>query len=209
MRIMNRRNALKTGIAAVAASSISGNGTFAASPKEESLKAGFSGVKITPPVGIGMTGFGQRDYDPSGSKGNHDDLYARAIYLEQGDKKFLIMGFDLLFFSREEADRFKGAIGRVLDLATSQILLNTSHTHTGPKVGSWDYTQSDELYLSFLEKSILKAAVDAKSNAVPVTLWAGKTPHEQTQKTFKRHYRLRSQSGRESLRPTAGLSFQG
>ena len=178
MHIINRRNALKSGIAAVTASSISGNITFAAPSKEESMKAGFSGVKITPPVGIGMTGFGQRDYDPSGSKGNHDDLYARAIYLEQGNKKLLIMGFDLLFFSRDEADRFKGAIGRVFDLAPSQILLNTSHTHTGPKVGSWDYTKSDELYLSFLEKSILKAAVEAKKNAVPVTLWAGKTKSE-------------------------------
>ena len=45
---------------------------------QPSMKAGFAKVKITPPVGTPMTGFGTRDYDPAGSKGIHDDLYARA-----------------------------------------------------------------------------------------------------------------------------------
>ncbi len=86
------------------------------------------------------------------------------------------MGFDLLFFSREEADRYKGAIGRKIDLAPSQILLNTSHTHTGPKVGSWIYDPpSDPLYLQQLEEAIVRAACQARDAAVDVTLWAGVT----------------------------------
>ena len=143
--------------------------------KQDDVKAGFSRVKITPPVGTAMTGFGFRDYDPVGSKGVHDDLYVRALYLTDGKEKTLIMGFDLLFFSRDEADRFKGAIGRRINLSPGQILLNTSHTHTGPKVGSWDYTPSDRLYLQFLEESIVKAACEARDSIQEVTLWAGET----------------------------------
>jgi len=139
------------------------------------MKAGFARVRITPPLGTALTGFGFRDYDPSGCKGIHDDLYARALYLSQGREQVLIMGFDLLFFSRDEADRFKGAIGRRLDLSPRQILLNTSHTHTGPKVGSWDYTPSDRLYLQFLEESIVRAAREAADTPREVTLWAGET----------------------------------
>ena len=127
------------------------------------LKAGFTRVKITPPVGTKMTGFGFRDHDPVGSKGVHDDLYTRALFLSNGNEKVLIMAFDLLFFSRDEADRYKGAIGRKLDLLPSQILLNTSHTHTGPKVGTWCYTPSDRLYLQFLEDAIVQAACEAQT----------------------------------------------
>lgn len=137
------------------------------------LKAGFAREKITPPLGTPMTGFGNRDWDPAGCKGVHDDLYVRALYLSQGEREVLIMGFDLLFFSRDEADRFKGAIGRRLDLAPRRILLNTSHTHTGPKVGTWFYTPSDPFYLNRLESAIVTAALRAKGSACEVTLWAG------------------------------------
>jgi neutral ceramidase len=142
------------------------------------MKAGFAKNNITPPVGTPMTGFGNRDYDPAGARAVHDDLFARALYLTNGKEKVLIMGFDLLFFSRDEADRFKGAIGRRMDLSPRQILLNTSHTHTGPKVGSWDYTPSDILYLQFLENAIVETALDARNSARDVTLWAGKTKSE-------------------------------
>ena len=147
----------------------------AATESKNTMKAGFGRVKITPPIGTAMTGFGFRDYDPTGCKGIHDDLYARALYLNDGREDILIMGFDLLFFSRDEANRYKGAIGRKLDLSPRQILLNTSHTHTGPKVGSWDYTPSDRLYLQFLENAIVNAAVESKNTLRDVTLWAGET----------------------------------
>jgi hypothetical protein len=139
------------------------------------LQAGFARVKITPPAGTPMTGFGNRDYDPVGSRAIHDDLFTRALYLSQGSEEALIMGFDLLFFSRDEADRFKGAIGRRINLSPQQIFLNTSHTHTGPKVGSWDYTPSDILYLQFLENAIVEAALQARDSRREVSLWAGKT----------------------------------
>lgn len=141
-------------------SMVAGKAAFAA----EVMKAGFARVKITPPVGTKMTGFGFRDHDPVGSKGVHDDLYTRALFLSNGNEKVLIMAFDLLFFSRDEADRFKGAIGRKIDLSPSQILLNTSHTHTGPKVGTWCYTPSERLYLQFLEDAIVQAACEAQTS---------------------------------------------
>ncbi len=137
------------------------------------MKTGFSRVKITPPVGTRMTGFGNRDRD-HGCEAIHDDIYARALYLAHGGEEALIMGFDLLFFSRDEADRYKGAIGRKIDIAPRQILLNTSHTHTGPKVGTWLYDPpSDLFYLQALEDWIVEAARQARDTAVEATVWAG------------------------------------
>jgi len=145
---------------------------------EWQLKAGFAAAQITPPPGTALTGFGERDFDPAGARGVHDDLYVRALYLTQGNEEALIMGFDLLFFSREESDRFKAAIGNKLDLSPKEILLNTSHTHTGPKVGNWYYTARDPLYLQNLEDKIVAVALEAKQSARKTTLWAGETRTE-------------------------------
>ncbi len=144
-------------------------------PGGSSLRAGFAAVKITPPPGTPLSGFGDRDFDPAGARGIHDDLYARALYLGQGDQEALIIGFDLLFFSRGESDRFKAAVGNRLDLSPKEILLNTSHTHTGPKVGNWYYTARDPLYLQNLEDKVVAVALEAKQSARKATLWAGET----------------------------------
>ena len=181
MSTINRRDLLRRG--AVVSTGIAASGILTAQctkkntpvKRKKTIKAGFARVNITPPVGTGMTGFGTRDFDPEGCRGIHDDLFSRALYLKQSDSEMLIMGFDLLFFSRDEADRYKGAIGRATGLSPNQILLNTSHTHTGPKVGTWLYTPPDYLYLNQLEKYIVETAEKAVKNARETTIWAGTT----------------------------------
>ena len=79
------------------------------------MRAGFARVSITPPVGTMMMGFGSRDRD-HGCEGTHDELFVRALYLCHEGREALVMGFDLCFLDREEADRLKGAIGRRLEL---------------------------------------------------------------------------------------------
>ncbi len=139
------------------------------------LMAGFSCVDITPPIGTPMTGFGIHFTEKGGVRGIHDPLEARAIYLKQGTSNILIMGMDLCFLSRMEADQIKGAIGRKLNLYAREILLNTSHNHTGPMCSDWYYLPPAPQYIKFLEESLVKAAVDASGNLQPVTLWTGET----------------------------------
>ena len=141
------------------------------------MKAGFARVKITPPVGTTMMGFGGRDMT-RGCTGVHDDLYVRALYLEHGDERALIMGYDLCFLGREETDRYKGAIGRVIEMSPRQILLNTSHNHVGPSVGTWysaGYEPPDLLYLADLERATVAAARRAREAMCDVTVWTGVT----------------------------------
>lgn len=145
---------------------------------QEAMQAGFAKVRITPPLGTTMYGFGSRDRQ-HGCEGIHDDLFVRALYLCHNAEEALIMGFDLLFFGRDDADRYKGAIGNELDLSPRQILLNTSHTHCGPMVGTtWAYADyglgvADRFYRDELEQAIVQAALHARERAAEVTLWAG------------------------------------
>ncbi len=143
------------------------------------MKAGFAKVCITPPRGTTMYGFSSRDRD-HGCEGVHDDLFVCACYLSQGAEEALIMGFDLLFFSRANVDRFKGALARRFGLEARQVLLNTSHTHCGPVTGTiWAFADfdkgPDKLYEDEVERAILRAAAEARESAREVTVWAGAT----------------------------------
>lgn len=142
---------------------------------EKSFKAGFACVDITPPIGTPMTGFGIHFTDRTGVKGIHDPIEARALFLQQGATNTLIIGMDLCFLNRKEADRIKGAIGRQLNLLPRDILLNASHNHTGPMCSDWFYLPSAPYYMDFLEVSLVKAAVEASRSLEPVTMWAGET----------------------------------
>jgi len=141
------------------------------------MKAGFAHASITPALGATMMGFGSRDM-AHGCTEIHDDIYARALYLEQREQRALIIGFDLCFLGRADADRLKGLLGARLGLTPAQILLNTSHSHVGPKVGTWysaGYEPPDEAYLKLLDKATLQAAVEARNSAREVTLATGAT----------------------------------
>ena len=124
-----------------------------------------------------MMGFAGRDRE-RGCEGVHDELYVRALYLEHGGEEALILGLDLCLPCREDVDRYKGAIGRRMDMAPRRILLNASHTHSGPSVGRWAYAAYaalDRLYHDELELAVVAAACEAREAAVEVTLWAGET----------------------------------
>ena len=141
------------------------------------MDAGFARADITPPVGTRMEGFGGRDHE-RGAEAVHDKLYVRALYVCDQGEEVLILAFDLLFFSRENADRLKAAIGRRLDLSPRQILLNCSHTHAGPCVSTYTdaYDRApDRAYMSLVERGVVEAAVQARAAAREVTLRAGAT----------------------------------
>ncbi|MBL4576377.1 MAG: hypothetical protein JKY51_09840 [Opitutaceae bacterium] len=139
------------------------------------MRAGFAKEKITPSVGTRMAGFASRD-EEKGAESVHDELYARILYLEDEEDETVIIGFDLLFFARHNAEWLKASIGRVLDLKPRQILLNTSHTHVGPCVDTWHlngFSLPDIVYMQEIERAVCRGVRSAKREAREVSLWTG------------------------------------
>ncbi len=139
------------------------------------MDAGFSKVCMTPPPGTRMMGFGSRDRGP-GCESVRDDIFVRALYLSHGDEQAVIVSFDMCFIGREDSDRYKGVIGRLLDLTPRQMMLAASHSHVGPASGYWaygDYLPPEYLYLRELEAAVVSAVRSAKEKARKVSLWAG------------------------------------
>src|SRR5262249_36161313 len=128
--------------------------------KSCAMKAGFAKVKITPPLGTTMMGFADRDL-AKGCESIRDDIFVRSLYVEHDHQQAVVMGFDLCFVGRDDSDRLKGAIGRALRLRPDQILLNASHAHTSPAVGTWGFAEFrpvDPLYLRALTCAAVSAA---------------------------------------------------
>lgn len=140
------------------------------------MEAGIARACITPPPRTPLEGWFRRDTEAPYAEGVHDDLFARALFLRDGPEEALLVAFDLLFFSRENAERLKAALGRALDLRPRQILLNASHTHDGPAVSRYCYHDAvvpDWAYLDRIEAQALAAAREAKDRAEAVALRAG------------------------------------
>lgn len=134
------------------------------------MTAGFGLGEVNPPLGMPMEGLGQQ----GGCQTIHDDLFVRLLALAAGRQQLLLVGFDLLFFERPVVDRFKAALWRRFGLAPDQILLNTSHTHAGPRLTRWAYGgDADPVYLEKIEAALVQAADQALAGRKPVRLEAG------------------------------------
>lgn len=95
-------------------------------------QAGVATVNITPEGPIWMSGYAARK-EPS--KGVEAPLFAKALALSDGPKeKLVIITTDIIGFPRVLADEICVAALKKYGLERRQIVLNSSHTHSGPVI---------------------------------------------------------------------------
>ena len=89
-------------------------------------------VVVTPTEPIFMKGYGSRTRP---SEGVRQDLLVKALALrdETGATSVLVTS-DLHSYTRRMSDTIADAVGKKYGLARSRLILNGSHTHSGPAV---------------------------------------------------------------------------
>lgn len=93
-------------------------------------KAGAAVVDITPEGPVWMAGYGRRDKP---SEGVAQKVYAKALALaDQGEGRMVIVTLDLIGVPRELREAVVRRSAERHGLAPEEILLNASHTHSGP-----------------------------------------------------------------------------
>ena len=93
-------------------------------------QAGVSRVVITPDKTIWMAGYGGRDHP---AEGTLYELKAKALALEDADGRQAVMvATDLLGFPKAMSARIRDRLETRYGLSRAQVILNSSHTHTGP-----------------------------------------------------------------------------
>ncbi|MBO9610728.1 MAG: neutral/alkaline non-lysosomal ceramidase N-terminal domain-containing protein [Paenibacillaceae bacterium] len=108
---------------------------------------------ITPDRLTFMGGYGSFFDKPF--QGIHDDLYVRALLLDDGRQPLLFVSLDLLFHDYALTETIQTYIGQTYGLPRDSLFLAYSHTHGGPAVRGYDDTsQHSAAYESFLQDRI-------------------------------------------------------
>ena len=144
-------------------------------------KAGVAKVNITPQEKMWLAGYGGRNH---ASEGVLLDLWVKALVLEdaEGNRGVLVTA-DLLEIPKTMSDRIRDQLKTRLGWDRAQIILNSSHTHTGPVLPATvliNYyppfigQEAEKLnrYGSWLEQQIIDVVVKASQSLEPVTIAA-------------------------------------
>lgn len=103
----------------------------AAAGSASGWKAGVSAVVITPDKPMWMAGYASRT---NASQGKIQDLYAKALALDDGTgNRLVIVTLDLITVPRLLRQKVEAAVLEEHHLPRESLLMNCSHTHSGPE----------------------------------------------------------------------------
>lgn len=94
------------------------------------LRVSYFKDKINPHFPCHMDGYGDRI-----SYSQNDDLEIRSLLIES-NKLIIFHVLDIILFQKEFADRVKSVLFERFNLTEEQIILEATHTHSGPKVST-------------------------------------------------------------------------
>jgi hypothetical protein len=166
---------------------------------DDDLSAGAALVDITPPVPYRMSGY----FNERVSTGIKDPLYAKALFLKQGDVEVAIVCCDLIGIAPSVGPEARRRAAKETGIPTENIAIAATHSHTGPlyagvlrnyfheqavaKQGSDPYEKID--YPAQLVEKLVEAIRAAKNNARPAKLSAG--VGQESRLSFNRRFHMK------------------
>ncbi len=140
-----------------------------------SLLASAVQFDITPPVGVWLEGFMERQ-EPS--LGVHDPLLAQVLLLRHGEADgVVLLSLDLIGVRLDFTGRVRQGISNATGIAKENILLACSHTHSGPTGFLTGlpviHTPEDPELVQVVERKCIGAAVEASQTLRPARLGVG------------------------------------
>lgn len=139
-------------------------------------KAGVANVNITPEESMWMSGFGFRNKP---SEGVTTDIWASALVLEDAKgQRAVLIALDLSGTRKDFSDSIRSRLKTAYNLTNEQVVINSSHTHTGPATSEgWgrDEIQKEKIrkYTAKLQEQIIEITGQALSSLQPVKIFSG------------------------------------
>ena len=139
------------------------------------LYAGAARVKLNPPAGLAMIGYGNR---VGVNAGVHDDLAAQALVLSDGANKVAIAGVDVLALGIRIADDIRERVAASTGISADSILVCATHTHSAPAFNIFATPRADAKpaesrdleWERALPEKIASAFIQANENLAPAIL---------------------------------------
>jgi hypothetical protein len=121
------------------------------------LQAGFACRCITPAPGKEIPGLFERRL----ALGTHDDLYARAVVIEDGGRCVAMVQTDAIFAPESMVEQARRAAHRACGIAEADCFIAATHTHSGGPVFGGFLSEPDSSYLDFVAEQIAVAIAEA------------------------------------------------
>ena len=144
------------------------------------MKVGIASKVITPQLPFWLTGYGSRT-KPS-TEVMHDVWAKALVFEENAGSRVIIVTTDLLGLSHEVSEAITTRVIKKYGINRSQLLMNSSHTHSGPVVWPalsmiFDLNLEDQKavarYALELTDDIVAVIDSAMSHLAPMQVWSG------------------------------------
>lgn len=125
------------------------------------MKVGFAKRRISPPIGAPLAGFAARH---GVCEGIHDELFARALVIEDAPTVVALVSLDLLAVGSDFVERTRRAIAARVPIEPAAILIASTHTHAGPVTINAFFNPDESLdagYMALLNDAIVEAVETA------------------------------------------------
>lgn len=173
---------------------------LAGSAKTSPISAGAAELDITPPFGFRMAGY----FNERLSTGTHDPLKAKAIVLNDGNEKIVLVFCDLVGPSLNVTSKARAQASEKIGVPVKNIMICATHSHTGPLFDNviYDYLHDKAIrehgqdaaegidYPKFLIEQLVRVIVEANGKLKPVRLEAGIAKQEGL--AFNRRYHMKN-----------------
>jgi hypothetical protein len=130
------------------------------------LRAGAARVCITPQLGIVMNG----GVGPSTAQHIHDDLFVRALVLDDGKTRLAFAVVDTCLLDRPVFDEAKKLVQKHTGLGPEEVMMSATHTHSAGSGCGVHLTDADEAYRAWLPGRIADSVRCAVNNLAPAEL---------------------------------------
>lgn len=129
------------------------------------------------PTSIKMAGYDDRK---QGNIGTHDKLFTKALTIDNGLERFIVITNDLLCVDDDLVKKVTEKINENEKIDEKNIFICASHTHGGPEICQWKFSEDDfslDYETQKLRKEIIDIiadnAIESLKNLVPVEIGFG------------------------------------
>lgn len=148
-------------------------GALLAAQQGSALRAGAARIDMTPAKdgALQMSGYAGRT---EGHQGIHDNLYARALVLDDGSAQAALIVCDIIGFPHALWEKITQRVSRETGIPAPNVLLAGTHTHGAPTPARPGATDAKQIaYAEKLEEAAVAAVREARAALEPARIGEG------------------------------------
>lgn len=149
------------------------------------LAIGMKEVVITPPLGVNIPG----QFKSRISTGIRDELYAKAMVVDDGQKMLAFIVLDVLDLLRPAVVQIRERVTAHTGIAEDCVMISATHTHQGAPVRAGFSLTVDEDYTPYMVKKAADAAIMAFHDRREAVLGHGRGAEGDI--AFNRRFRMK------------------